>query len=446
VSLAKPTPKRLLPRTLTQQLERDLQDFPALVLQGARAVGKTTLGRALAASEINLADKAQHSFFVADPAAALREAEKPVLLDEWQIEPDCLWAIKSLIDDEGASGFIVAGSASPPTSDQHLGQFPLTGRAIVRELRSMSKAERIGKTATPLADLMLTNEPEWPLPEELSQRDYVDIASETGYPACVEIQRSESERYLQGVVSTALQHDIAAAGRQRGGEQFRQAMMGFLRSCALHSGRITSLRAIANHARISDRAAAGYQAIFPACHLIEDVDVWRPSADSSPAKHPKRIVCDPGMMTVMAQLQRQRLLSTPMLLGGLMETFVAAQLRSQQPMATINHSLLTYNHHPRHKQDIRYPEGEIDFLLESADGSAVAAVEVKTGNRADPRQAKRMAALRDAIDEKARRHPPNSPVPPMQFTCGIVLICGQAPIRKIEDRLWIAPMSLLWAT
>ena len=46
------------------------------------------------------------------------------------------------------------------------------------------------------------------------------------------------------------------------------------------------------------------------------------------------------MMTVMAQLQRQRLLATPMLLGGLMETFVAAQLRSQQPMATINHSLL----------------------------------------------------------------------------------------------------------
>lgn len=88
----------------------------------------------------------------------------------------------------------------------------------------------------------------------------------------------------------------------------------------------------------------------------------------------------------------------------------------------------------------------MDFLLESADGSAVAAVEVKTGNRAEPRQAKRMAALRDAIDEKAHSHPPNSPVPPMQFTCGIVLICGQAPIRKIEDRLWIAPMSLLWAT
>ncbi len=430
---------------LAPQLERDLRDFPAVVLQGARAIGKTTLARSLAASEINLSDRAQRSFFTADPSAALREAAKPVLLDEWQIEPDCLWSVKSLIDDEGAGGFIVAGSASPPTDESRPGQFPLTGRAVVRELRAMCKAERTGKPAVPVADLMLTGRPEWPIPEELPQRDYVDIASESGYPACVEMDPSEADRYLQGVVGTALQHDITAAGRQRGGEQFRQAMLGFLQSFALHSGRITSLRAIADHARISDRAAAGYQAVFSACHLLEDVEVWRPSADSSPAKHPKRMVCDPGMMAVMAGLERQRLLATPVLLGGLMETFVAAQFRGQESAASISHSLLAYNHHPRYKQDIRYPEGEIDFLLESSDGSALAAVEVKTGNRADPRQSRRMAALRDAVDEKARRHPPNSPVPPMRFTCGVVLICGEAPIRKIDDRLWIAPMSLLWA-
>lgn len=438
------SPKRFLPRMLAPQLERDLGDFPAIVLQGARAIGKTTLARSLAASEINLSDSAQRSFFTADPAAALREAAKPVLLDEWQVEPDCLWAVKSLIDDEGAGGFIIAGSASPPTDEHRPGQFPLTGRAIVRELRAMGKAEREGKAVVPAADLLLTENPEWPVPEELSQRDYVDIASESGYPACVDMESSEADRYLQGVVGTALQHDMGAAGRHRGGERFRQAMMGFLRSFSLHSGRITSLRAIADHARISDRAAAGYQAVFSACHLIEDVEVWRPSADSSPAKHPKRMVCDPGMMAVMAGLERQRLLANPVLLGGLMETFVAAQFRGQQSAASINHSLLVYNHHPRSKQDVRYPEGEIDFLLESSDGSALSAVEVKTGNRADPRQARQMAALRDAMDEKARRHPPKSPVPPMRFTCGVVLVCGEAPIRKIDDRLWIAPMSLLW--
>ncbi len=150
-------------------------------------------------------------------------------------------------------------------------------------------------------------------------------------------------------------------------------------------------------------------------------------------------------MTVMAGLDRKRLLTTPVLLGGLMETFVAAQFWGQQSAASTKHSLLTYNHHPRSKQEIRYPEGEIDFLLESSDGSALAAIEIKTGNKADPRYSQRMASLRDALDEKTRRHPPQSPVPPTRFTCGIVLICGEAPIRKIDDRLWIAPMSLLWA-
>ncbi len=211
----------------------------------------------------------------------LSQAAKPVLLDEWQVLPDCLWAVKSLIDDEGAGGFIIAGSASPPPDDRRLGQFPLTGRAVVRELRAMCKAERADAAAVPVADLLLAEQPDWPDPERLSQRDYVGIAAESGYPACVGMDASEEDRYLQGVVGTALQHDVAAAGRQRGGERFRQAMLGFLRSFALHSGRITSLRAIADHARISDRAAAGYQAVFSACHLIEDVEVWRPSADSS---------------------------------------------------------------------------------------------------------------------------------------------------------------------
>ncbi len=67
---------------LAPQLERDLKDFPAVVLQGARAIGKTTLARSLAACEINLADSTQRSFFTSDPKAALREAAKPVLLDE----------------------------------------------------------------------------------------------------------------------------------------------------------------------------------------------------------------------------------------------------------------------------------------------------------------------------------------------------------------------------
>ncbi len=80
---------------------------------------------------------------------------------------------------------------------------------------------------------------EWPVPEKMSQRDYVGIASESGYPACSDMSLAETKRYLQGVVGTALQYDITAAGRKRGGEQFRQAMLGFLRSFALHSGRIT---------------------------------------------------------------------------------------------------------------------------------------------------------------------------------------------------------------
>lgn len=133
--------------------------------------------------------------------------------------------------------------------------------------------------------------------------------------------------------------------------------------------------------------------------------------------------------------------ASPQLLGGLIETFVHAQLSAQQAVAAEPYEIECYD--LRHSSRAggpasAYPTGEIDFVLRSTKRPAIAVVEVKARNRVKRHDADRIIALRDAIDsDAAARH---------EFAAGVVLCCGDIDPTPISDRIWAAPMSTLWTT
>jgi predicted AAA+ superfamily ATPase len=75
-----------------------LRELPALLIVGPRATGKTTTALRHAATTVRLDQPAQAAAFLADPDAALRGLEEPVLLDEWQVVPEVLGAVKRSVD------------------------------------------------------------------------------------------------------------------------------------------------------------------------------------------------------------------------------------------------------------------------------------------------------------------------------------------------------------
>jgi predicted AAA+ superfamily ATPase len=88
-----------------------LDELPALFLTGPRASGKTTTAVRHAATVVRLDRSAEAVAFRADPDAALRDLAEPVLLDEWQVVPGVIGAVKRAVDDDPRPGrFIVAGS------------------------------------------------------------------------------------------------------------------------------------------------------------------------------------------------------------------------------------------------------------------------------------------------------------------------------------------------
>ena len=113
--------------------------FPAVLINGPRATGKTTTARQQAASEVRLDQPAQAAAFHLDPDAALRDREEPVLLDEWQEVPDVLGAVKRSVDDDPRPGrFILTGSVR---SDLEHKVWPGTGRLIRMQMFGLSELE-----------------------------------------------------------------------------------------------------------------------------------------------------------------------------------------------------------------------------------------------------------------------------------------------------------------
>jgi predicted AAA+ superfamily ATPase len=82
------------PRIVDPVIARLLAEVPALFIVGPRATGKTTTAARYARTIVRLDREADAMAFRADPDAALRGLQEPVLLDEWQVVPGVLGAVK----------------------------------------------------------------------------------------------------------------------------------------------------------------------------------------------------------------------------------------------------------------------------------------------------------------------------------------------------------------
>ncbi|MCY4104360.1 MAG: DUF4143 domain-containing protein [bacterium] len=427
-------------RWLEDRLRDALAASPAVLLQGSRFIGKTTLARRLSASALDMSNEQHVARLELDPLGMLRRTPKPVLVDEWQLRPQTLWDIKSLVDAEGASGFIIAGSAGY-SHLEGFSQFPLTGRCDMLRLRPMAQAERRELAVMPLADLLFGGSDQWGSPERLEHSDYVSIAVQSGYPGHARLAADEAHDALRRIAANIIEADIVRHQTRRDSTATRSGLSRFIAAYASASGRIVDLLSIAKAAGLNDKTAAKYRDMYDNSYLLDELPIWRPTADSQGFRHPKRVLSDPAMMAPLIGTSPSELTAAPQLLGGLIETFVHAQLSAQQAVTAEPYAIECYDLRRSGKARsaaAAYPLGEIDFVLRSTRRPAVAVVEVKARNRVKRHDADRIIALRDAIDSDPRAS--------HEFTAGAVLCCGDIDPTPISDRVWAAPLSALWTT
>lgn len=348
-----------------------LRSHPAIIAVGPRATGKTTSASLHAASSLRLGESKIRAAVDADPMVALSGRPEPILVDEWQLVPETLNAIKILIDSEPRRGrFIVTGSVR---GDLESAMWPGTGRLVRVPMYGLTEREVEGsiESSTWLADVV-TGRPPTQVRTTLNVRDYVRRALRSGFPEpALELDERGRTRWLTSYVDQLVTRDADGIDAGRDPERLRR----YLHAIALNSAGIVDDTTLYEAARISKATAKAYERLLANLLVVEQVPAWTPNHLKRLSLAPKRYLVDAGLFVGVLGVAEQDVLDDGDLLGRVIDTFVTAQLRAEfalmVPAPRLHHLRTDKGRH------------EIDLVVELGHRKVVA-IEIKATSSPGP--------------------------------------------------------------
>lgn len=407
-----------LPRVLDQNLADRLDNFPALLISGPRAAGKTTSAMRLAASMLRLDTPAVAEVVRADPDAALRRMEEPLLLDEWQEVPTVLGAVKRAVDADPRPGrFLLTGSVE---ADLAAATWPGTGRVVRSVMYPLAcrEIDGAGDGGGLLPILLAGSLDDVRVPPGAPDVDeYVDLALRGGFPEPVfRLSERLSREWYDGYVDQIVTRDAKlVAGR-------RPALLRqYLEVLALSTAGLPADTTLFEGAGINKDTARGYDDLLQSLFVYEPVRAWLSNRLNRLLKRPKRYVLDVGVAAAAGRFDATAILGDADLLGRTLDTFVAAQIRPE---------LVTVPGAPRlHHLRAEGGRRESDLVLDAGNGRIVG-IEVKASSAPTSRDARHLAWLRDQLGDR--------------FVRGVVFHTGPLPF-ELDERIWALPICAFWA-
>jgi len=399
-----------------------LNEFPAVMITGARAIGKTTTASQHVAQIIRLDDPGVAAAFRVDPDAALRRTTRPVLLDEWQEVPGVLGAVKREVDRDPTAGqFILTGSVRAELNNEmwagtgrnvRLSMYPLTEREL-RNQRQLNQPSFLDRVITSGLDSVT-------LPSDVPDIDgYIDAALRGGFPEVAYRDRSPQARaiWLTSYVDDLITHDAALLDAAKDPVKLRR----YLSILALNNAGLPSEATLYRAADVNAKTAAGYDQLLRDLYVLDVVPAWSNNRLSRLIKTGKRYMVDTGLAATAAGISAEAVLANGDLVGRYFDAFATAQLRPEMALSYPRPIL----HHLRMEAGRR----EIDLVIEIG-GSRIVAIEFKAGVAPTLGDAKHLTWLRDELGK--------------DFVAGVVLHSGPG-IYELGDRVYAVPLCALWA-
>lgn len=349
-------------RLATSRLLELARQFPAVLILGARQVGKTTLIRA-AFPDIpycDLEDPATRDLFTAEPRYQLEQrAEPAVILDEAQSVPDVFPALRGAIDAARSrmGRFLILGSAQP-TLVRHISE-SLAGRVGILELDPLTALEiAMGNPPIAWQQLWLCG----------------------GYPdAVLAAERGGRFRdWCEAYLRTYVERDLPALGLGASPVLLRR----LLTMLAHGQGGIANVSRLASALGVSGGTVNRYLDILEQTFLIRRLTPYHRNVGKRLVKSPKLYIRDTGLLHHLLGIDsHEGLLSHPVR-GASWETFVIEDLirreRLRNPYSTA-HFWRTAS------------GAEVDLVIQRS--SSVELIEVKTADGVSPHLGRTLRAV-----------------------------------------------------
>jgi predicted AAA+ superfamily ATPase len=407
-------------RLVDPLLDELLTQVSAVMITGPRVSGKTTLATRRAETIVHLHAEAQAAAFEADPDAALRDVDEPVLLDEWQEVPGVFGAARRAVDaDPRPNRFYLTGSVQ---AEHDTEIWPGTGRFVRLPIHPMTVRERYGDaTAKTFLDQLAEGEVPAVPPNSPDLRGYVELSMESGFPSAALLLTDRPRRmWLRSYLDDLLTHDVVELEepptRRRDSERLRR----YFEAYALNSAGVAEHKTIYEAAGVNKRTATEYERLLTRLLVIDQIPAWASNRLKRLVHTPKRYVVDSALITTALRLTSQGVLSDGDVLGRVLDTFVVAQLRPETTVAESEPRLF----------HLRAEAGrhEVDLLVELG-GQRVIGIEIKATASPTAGDAKHLRWLQAELGDR--------------FVVGVVLHTGPR-VYELADGIIAAPISTLW--
>lgn len=419
-----PTPHGLIARHVADRLQVALQDTPAVLINGPRQCGKTTLVQQFAQgmSYITLDDPGMLSAAQQDPVGLLRQIDRAVI-DEVQRAPQLLLALKMSIDQDRRPGrFLLTGSANilalPQIADS------LAGRMEVHTLMPLSQAELQGRPSDFLqraqGQSWPVSHPSWVYPAVMDAKNELHAgaignALAGGYPEMrlrpsVTRRQAWAKAYIQTVVERDVQ-DIAQV------EHLSQIPY-LLDIAAAHCGQLFNASQIGGQLMLDTRTLDKYLGVLEKLFLVQRLPAWGRNELNRLIKTPKLHFLDAGLQATLTRLTPDMLITHRERWGATLETWVYAELRKALALS----DEAWYLSHYRDKDQV-----EVDFVLENPQRQLIG-IEVKAAATVQVQDFKGLRKLQAQTGA--------------DFLTGIVLYDG-AHALPFGPGMWAVPLAAL---
>ncbi len=404
----------LYPRHLDALLRESLQDTPAVLVNGPRQCGKTTLVRQFEGemAYFSLDDPALLAAVRADPLGFVKRLDRAII-DEVQRAPQLLMALKLVIDQDRRPGrFLLTGSANlmalPQIADS------LAGRVEILTLLPLSHSELARRPNTFLSQARAQS---WSLtsPSALTPVDMTQQVLAGGYP---EMQQrttpARRQAWARAYMTTLIERDIQDIAQIDQVSQVPQ----LLSIAAELSGQLMNLNQIGGQVNMNGKTVDKYLGILEKLFLVRRLPAWSRNELSRLIKTPKIHFLDAGLQSTLTRLTPELVVTQRTRFGATLETWVYGELLKLLSITPESWFLSHY----RDKDQL-----EVDFVLESPLREIIG-IEVKAAASVQLSDFKGLRRLREIVGP--------------QFVTGIVLYDGTSAL-PFGDGLWAIPLNQL---
>ncbi len=355
---------KYIERTLERKFLKMSSFFKAVLITGARQVGKTTILKHLAEGQkrtyVSMDNTMARTLAKSDPVLFFQTYKPPIIIDEIQKAPELFEQIKIMCDESEERGLFWLTGSQQYNMMKNVRE-TLAGRIGILELYSLSKNEVDG--------IRFPNEMDFSL-ACLQQRqactgknDVVDVFDHIwrgGMPDAIYADAEQRQEYYNSYIETYLMRDVSEEGGITDSVRFRK----FLNACAALVAEQVNYKTLAEAAEISQPTAKEWIRLLQGLGIIYLLQPFANNELKRLAKTPKLYFCDTGLCAYLSMWLTRDTLMNGAASGHYFENYVIIELVKNFSYSSVKANLTYYRDSNAKEIDVMVEENGLIHPLE----------------------------------------------------------------------------------